>query len=184
MTLTEAQLDAYVARAISISESALIVDPAAPFVQVIEARDSRYTTLPVVEDETKIPDNDNLIQFNHRLKYADASDMARNLRPFMSRYGRVIDVPYAKSVHIADSGSNIIRLLAMIKVIDVAAYDEGKKEIEDLNEKHRKILKNEKSVGMIVLENQGVFFIVFLILGLILGFGVRGYLMKRVEGGW
>jgi hypothetical protein len=68
--------------------------------------------------------------------------------------------------------------------VDVDTYDKDKKEIAEINEKHKKIMKNEKSFVTILIENNGIFLIVFMILGLILGFGIRGYLMKRVEGGW
>lgn len=183
-TLTQDQVEAYVSKVLSIGDNTMIAEPSAPFVQVIQSRDARYTTLPVYTDIKDIPDNDNFIQFNFRLKHADPSDVARNMRPFLSRYGRVVDVSHARSIHLLDTGSNVKRLIAISQIIDVAEFAKGKQEIEAINEKHKKILKNEKSSLTILLENNGIFLIVFLILGLILGFGVRGYMMKRIEGGW
>ena len=183
-TLTLEQVEGFLSRVLSISENMMIVDPGIPFIQVIEGRDARYSTLPVYDNIDAFPDNDNFVQYNLRLKYAEPSDVAWNMRPFLSRYGRVIDVPHARSLHLADTGSNIKRLVSMAKLIDVDTYAKDKKEIESINEKHRKILKKEKSLVDIMLENNGVFLIVFMILGLILGFGIRGYVMKRIEGGW
>jgi general secretion pathway protein D len=162
----------------------MIVDPAVPFIQVIQSRDARYTTLPVYDDLKALPNNDNFVQFNYRLKYADPADVARNMRPFMSRYGRVIDVKHSKSIHILDSADNVKRLIAITQIVDVESYTKDKEEIEAINAKYRKLLKNEKSFLSILVENNGIFIVVFMILGLILGFGIRGYVMKRVEGGW
>lgn len=183
-TLTKEQIEGFLSRVLSISGSMMIVDPAVPYIQVLEGRDARYSTLPVYDDLNAFPDNDNFVQFNFRLKHAEPRDMARNMRPFLSRYGRVIDVPHARSIHLADTGSNIKRLVAMAKIIDVESYDKDKKEIEAINDKHRKVLKNEKSLVDILIENNGIFLVVFMVLGLIIGFGVRGYMMKRIEGGW
>ncbi len=183
-TLTKSQVEGYVSRVLSISFHTMIVDPAVPFIQVIQSRDARYTTLPVYEDLKQLPENDNFVQFNYRLKFADATDVARNMRPFLSRYGRVIDVPHARSIHIADTADNVKRLIAITDVVDVEGYEKDKKEIEAINEKHKKMIKNEKSLLTILVENNGIFLVVFMILGVILGFGVRGYMMKRVEGGW
>ena len=58
------------------------------------------------------------------------------------------------------------------------------KEVEEINEKHKKVLKKEKSVFDILTQNNAVFLVLFTLVGLIMGFGIRGYLMKRVEGGW
>lgn len=183
-TLTKDQVEGFLSRVLSISGEMMINDPQMPFIQVLQGRDARYSTLPVYDNFDAFPDNDNFVQYNFRLKYADPSDVARNMRPFLSRYGRVIDVPHARSIHLADTGSNIKRLVAMTRIIDVDTYDKDKKEIEAINEKHKKILKNEKSLVQILIENNGIFLIVFMILGLILGFGIRGYMMKRIEGGW
>jgi type II secretory pathway component GspD/PulD (secretin) len=183
-TLTKDQVEGYVSRVLSISFHTMIVDPAVPFIQVIQSRDARYTTLPVYSDLKALPNNDNFVQFNYRLKFAEPADVARNMRPFLSRYGRVIDVKHAQSIHILDSADNVKRLIAIIQIVDVESYTKDKKEIEEINEKYRKLLKNNKSFLTIMLENNGIFLIVFMVLGLILGFGIRGYMMKRIEGGW
>lgn len=182
--LTKDQVEAYVSKIMYLSENALIVIPGAPYISVTQARDARYTVLPVISDEKDIPENDNYIHFQFRLNHADPSDLARNMRPFLSRYGRVLDHIHARTVHILDTGNNVRRMVTISKILDVEEFKQSKKEIDDINEKHRKILKKEKSVVDILIENNGVFLIVFLLLGLIIGFGVRGYAMKRIEGGW
>lgn len=183
-TLTKDQVEGYVSRVLSISFHTMIVDPAVPFIQVIQSRDARYTTLPVYNDLKDLPNNDNFVQYNHRLKFAEPADVARNMRPFLSRYGRVIDVPHARSIHLADTADNVKRLIAMAEIVDVEGYEKDKKEIDEINEKHKKIMKHEKSFVNILIENNGIFLVVFMLLGLILGFGIRGYMMKRIEGGW
>lgn len=182
--LTKEQVEAYVSKIMYLSDNAMIAEPGSPFVQVVEARDARYTVLPVISNEKDIPENDNYIHYQFRLKHVDPSDLARNMRPFLSRYGRILDHIHARTVHILDTGNNVRRMVAMSKILDVEEFKQSKKEIDQINEKHRKILKKEKSVVDILVENNGVFLIVFLLIGLIIGFGVRGYAMKRIEGGW
>ncbi len=182
--LSRQQIDGFVSRIMSISGNSLITQAQSQFVEVIAERDARYATVPVYEDEKNLPDTDSFIQFNFRLKHADPADFARNMRPFLSRYGRIIDVTHARSVYLTDTGSNVRRMIEISKIIDIASFAEGKKEIEAINEKHRKILKKEKDVLAILLENNGIFLVVFLVLGMIMGFGIRGYVIKRIEGGW
>ncbi len=182
--LTTEQVEAYVSKVMYLSDNAMIVEPASPFITVVVARDARYTVLPVISEEKDIPENDNYIQYQFKLSHADPSDLARNMRPFLSRYGRVMDHVHARTVHFLDTGNNVRRMVTISKILDVPEFKESKKEIDEINEKHRKILRKEKSVVDILIENNGVFLIVFLLLGLIIGFGIRGYAMKRIEGGW
>jgi hypothetical protein len=96
----------------------------------------------------------------------------------------VIDVANAESIHIADNATNVRRLVKLIQILDTEEFVKSKKEIDDLNEKHKKILTKEKSWYEIFSQNNGIFLFVFLLVGLIIGFGTRGYMMKRIEGGW
>jgi type II secretory pathway component GspD/PulD (secretin) len=154
------------------------------FLNVIHARDNRYMTLPVFSEIEKVPKDYNHVQFSHQLQHIKAAELTWNLRPFMSRYGRIIDDNYSNSIHITDMGVNVHRLMAIVKFMDTQAFVKRLEEVEAINKKNEQVIKSEKSLVDIINGNQGLFLLVFLIIGSIIGFGLRGYTMKRIEGGW
>ena len=87
------------------------------FLKVIHSRDVRYTPTPLF-DSTDFPTTDQYILVFHKLKNPLASEITRNMRPFMSRYGRIIDFNDAHSIAVQDIGKNIARLLSLIDALD------------------------------------------------------------------
>lgn len=153
-------------------------------VKVIDERDVRYNSAQSFEDVTKVPRDHFYYQYQSLLKHIDASEMARNLRPFMSRYGRVIDVPHADGLIIIDTGANIHMIAQMMEKLDTESFAKDQAEVKALNEKHQKIIKKEKAWTEILSNNTIIFILIFLLFGLVIGFGARGFMMKRIEGGW
>jgi general secretion pathway protein D len=178
------RIENYVSLLLSQSGNAVIHRPDSRFMQVISARDIRYTTLPVFRTLEEIPQNDNHVQFSYGLKHMDSSELSRNMRPFLSRYGRIIDIKSSNSIHITDTGNNVIRMVQILLKLDTPEYAKSKKEMEEINEKHKKTFKKSKSFFEILTENEVIFILVFFLMGSIIGFGSRGYMMKKVEGGW
>lgn len=176
------QIESYVSTILLFGGRAMIRQPGSQFVKVIESRDIRYASVPLFKEIEKLPDNDNHAQFSHDLKHINGSEVARNLRPFLSRYGRLIDMK--DTVFVADSGKNIKRIAQIIKTIDTEEYKKSKEEMEEINEKHKKILVTEKTFLEILNQNQIIFIFVFFLFGSIMGFGIRGFMMKKIEGGW
>lgn len=154
------------------------------FLNVIHARDNRYMTLPTFESIENVPQDYNHVQFSHQLKHIKAAELTWNLRPFMSRYGRIIDDNYSNSIHITDMGVNVHRLMAIVKFMDTESFVKRLDEVEAINKKNEQVIKSERSLVDVINGNQGLFLLVFLIIGSIIGFGLRGYTMKRIEGGW
>lgn len=178
------QMENYVSILLSQSGNAVIRMPESQFMQVISARDIRYTAVPIYKKLDEIPKNDNQAQFSYSLKYIDGAEVARNMRPFMSRHGRIIDIKHANAINISDTGSNLRRLAAIILNLDTEEYQKSRNEIQEINEKHKQALKKEKSIFEIVSSNQVIFIFIFFLMGIVFGFGTRGYMMKKVEGGW
>ena len=184
MTIKKDQIENYVSMLLSQSGNAVIRMPDTHYLKVISARDTRYTTGPVYNHLKEIPKNDNQAQFSYNLKHVDASYLSRNLRPFLGRYGRIIDVKNSNTLHITDTGNNLRKLVEIALLLDTEAFKKSTEEIKTINEKHKQHLKKEKSLLDVLTQNTGLFIIAFFLMGLIIGFGSRGYMMKKVEGGW
>jgi type II secretory pathway component GspD/PulD (secretin) len=178
------QMENYVSILLSQSGNAVIRMPESQFMQVISARDIRFTAVPIYKTLDEIPKNDNQAQFSYSLKYIDGAEVARNMRPFLSRYGRIIDIKHANAINISDSGNNLRKLANIIISLDTEEFQKSRNEIQEINEKHKQALKKEKSFFEIVTSNQIIFIFIFFLMGIIFGFGTRGYMMKKVEGGW
>nr|MBA2403826.1 hypothetical protein [Bdellovibrionales bacterium] len=148
------QIENYISILLSQSGNAVIRMPDSPNMQVISARDIRYTTVPVYKTLEAIPKNDNQAQFTYSLKHIDASELSRNLRPFMGRYGRVIDIRHANAIHIADTGNNLRKLAQIVLHLDTEEFKKSQAEIEEINEKHKQTVKQEKSFLDIITDNQ------------------------------
>lgn len=119
-----------------------------------------------------------------RLKYVESYDIARNLRPFITRYGRVIDEKNANTIILADTGKNIHRIHKLIEKLDTSDFLVRKKKVEKINSTAKREVKKNKSVLEYIKDQHVLFLIAFALIGGIIGFGTRGYLMKRIEGGW
>jgi general secretion pathway protein D len=84
------------------------------------SRDIRYTPSPLTTD-LNFPADSRFRTAVFRLKYPISSILARNLRPAMSRYGRVIDLSDARTLIINDTSDNLKRMQKTIEFMDVEA---------------------------------------------------------------
>lgn len=181
-SLKSEELDAYITGVVGQSQFTLVTFPDSKFVKVLNTRDVRYEPLPVYKNMKEVPENHSYAQMVYELKHIDPRDLARNLRPFLSRYGRVID--HSNIIYVADETRNLKRIGKIINFLDTEEYAKSLKQTQELNKKHEKVVKEEKSIIQILSEKEIIFLIIFFIMGSIIGFGARGYLMKRIEGGW
>lgn len=105
--------------------------------RLINARDIRYATMPsynatkTSNDELPPTNSSDYVQIVYQSAHGPhrIAEIARNLRPFMSRYGRVIDVNTGLII-IADNLTNGERLLGMIRKMDVAVSKEEQRNID------------------------------------------------------
>lgn len=84
---------------------------------IIETRDVRYTPVGTYSSENN-PGGKQYIMVHHKMKFALSSEASRNIRPFLSRYGRVIDFADGKTIVLLDYADNIKRLISIISSID------------------------------------------------------------------
>jgi general secretion pathway protein D len=110
------------------------------FYKVINARDIRYTPTKIYTGNYT-PDTENYVMRVVALKHVSAAEIARNFRPFMSRYGRIIDIKQTNTVIIADTGSNINRMAKMIRFLDVPGHEEALQIVKVKNSSAQEIAK-------------------------------------------
>lgn len=84
---------------------------------IYNTRDVRYAASPVRTDQN-FPKDASYSTVIYKLKYPLSSEVCRNIRPFISRYGRVIDLSDAKTILFHDRGDNTARLLKTIESMD------------------------------------------------------------------
>lgn len=94
------------------------------FYKVINTRDVRYSPTKIYTG-SYTPETDAHVMKVMALKHVDAAEISRNFRPFMSRYGRIIDLKQTNTIIISDTGTNINRLEKLIKFLDVPGYEES-----------------------------------------------------------
>lgn len=110
------------------------------FYKIINSRDIRYTPTKIYTGNYT-PDTENYVMRVIALKYVSAAEIARNFRPFMSRYGRIIDIKQTNTVIIADTGSNINRLAKMVKFLDIPGHEESLQIVRVKNSSAQEIAK-------------------------------------------
>jgi general secretion pathway protein D len=110
------------------------------FYKVINSRDIRYTPTKIYTGNYT-PDTENYVMRVLALKHVSAAEIARNFRPFMSRYGRIIDIKQTNTIIIADTGSNINRLAKMVKFLDIAGHEEALQIVKVKNSSAQEIAK-------------------------------------------
>lgn len=110
------------------------------FYKIVATRDIRYTPTKIYTGNYT-PNTDNYVMRILPLKNIDSTEVTRSFRPFMSRYGRIIDIKQTNTIIVQDTGSNINRLTRLIKFIDVPGYEESLQIIPVKNSSAQEIAK-------------------------------------------
>lgn len=177
------ELERYISFHLFINKMALLKNNDKDYYELISARDVRYKDLAVYENKDEIPNNHNYIRFIYKLKHVEGSDLARNVRPFMSRYGRIIDIESAKQIIISDVAKNVKRIIQIYEMVDVPETVKTQKELQQLNDKFQKMSSYKGDIWDNIDKYQVYFMILFSSISLVIGFILRGYLIRKIEGG-
>lgn len=110
------------------------------FYKIMNIRDIRYVPTKIYTG-SYTPDTEQHVMKVISLKNVDANEISRNFRPFMSRYGRIIDIKQTNTVIISDTGDNISRLEKLIKFLDVPGFEESLQIIPVKNSSAQEIAK-------------------------------------------
>lgn len=117
---------------------------------VINARDVRYLPVKTYEyGKDQIPMNYDHVMVTIKLKNPYiTSVISRNFRPFMSRYGRIIDIKEAGTIIISDTGLNANRLGELVKQMD-------REPTEAEIEQYKKDVRNAQRLSELRAKNCG-----------------------------
>ena len=94
------------------------------FYQIVQARDIRYTSTKIYTGNYT-PETENYAMRIIPLKNINSAEVTRSFRPFMSRYGRIIEIRQTNTIIVQDTGTHINRLARLIKFIDIPGYEES-----------------------------------------------------------
>lgn len=87
------------------------------FARVVATRELRYTPTEFYTSNSFPKDNNQILVY-HQLKNPLANDITRNMRPFLSRYGRIISFDDGHSIIISDRGEQVASLLKLVDALD------------------------------------------------------------------
>jgi len=132
--------DAWKAYLAALNMAGFTLVKSGAFYKIINARDVRYVPTTIYTG-SYTPDTEAHVMKILALKNVDAGEISRNFRPFMSRYGRIIDIKQTNTIIISDTGSNIARLEKLIKFLDVPGYEESLQIIPVKNSSAQEIAK-------------------------------------------
>src|SRR5436309_4187215 len=85
-------------------------------------KNPRTTGVPIVSDETEIPDGDHLISYPFKLRYADPTELQQALGQYLSTpqpYTSFLALPKAGAILVTENSSVIRTLAKIIDQIDV-----------------------------------------------------------------
>ena len=89
----------------------------------------------------QIPNSYDYFMATINLKGLNSKEITRSFRPFMSRYGRLINLKQSNQIIIQDTGANINRLISLIKGIDFEPTKDQLRERKKRKEEKREIEK-------------------------------------------
>lgn len=115
--------DAWKAYLAALNMNGLTMVKSGAFYKIVQARDIRYIPTKIYTGNY-VPETENYLMKIIALKNINSTEVSRSFRPFMSRYGRIIEIKQTNTIIIQDTGSNINRLMRLIKFIDVPGHEE------------------------------------------------------------
>ncbi len=132
--------DAWKAYLTALNVNGYTLVKAGAFWKVVNSRDIRYTPTKMYTGNYT-PDTENYVMRIIPLKNISVTEVTRSFRPFMTRYGRLIDIKQTNTLIVQDTGENINRLVRLIKFIDVPGHEESLQIIPVRNSSAQEIAK-------------------------------------------
>ena len=119
LKITKANADDFISEVLSINGYTRIPSKDDQWT-ILSSRDVRYMPTPnYIYGKDKVPNNYDYAMVTIKLKNPHIGpEISRNFRPFMSRYGRIIDIKSSGVIIISDTGKNIHRLINLVNILD------------------------------------------------------------------
>lgn len=121
--------------------------------KIVSSRDIRYHATDLVSADRnqvpEIPNNHDYYMMEFQMDNTGlTSEITRSLRPFMSRYGRIIDVKHANKLIVQDTGINLLRMHGLIASMDKKLTKQQQEQWEKDQDFNRKLkLRQAKHCG-------------------------------------
>lgn len=145
MTITKENADTLFTRILEINGYARVPTTVPDTYTIIELRDIRYETLPTLTVDVQTPptltQNSDYYLMTYKFKFYDQGQLketANSLRPFMSRFGRVIEFKGKGVLIIQENASKLNQLYEIIKGSDRELTKAEAKQMQD-EEKKREL---------------------------------------------
>ena len=116
--------DAWKAYLTALNVNGLTLVKSGAFYKIVQAREARSTPTKIYTGAFT-PDVENYVMKIIPIKNIKSSEIQRNFRPFMSKYGRIIDIKQTNTIIVHDTGANINRLVKLIRFLDVPGFEES-----------------------------------------------------------
>ena len=110
------------------------------FYKIVQSREIRHHTTKMYTGVYS-PDTENYMMKVIPLKNINASEVGRKFRPFLTRWGRIMDISQTNTILILETGTNINRIMRMLKILDVPGHEESLQIISVKNTSAREIAK-------------------------------------------
>lgn len=117
---------------------------------VISSRDIRYHAMDKIKwtgNTQDIPKVNDYFLVTFPIKHHEGADsITRGLRPFISRYGRIINSANAPIIIVQDTGTNLRRIASLIEELDVPLTKEARAQIKksEIKNKNKKEANSRK----------------------------------------
>jgi general secretion pathway protein D len=117
---------------------------------IINSRDVRYTPVPQFNSSktnlSQIPNNHDYYQLTYTAKNPQLmTEFSRSVRPFLSRYGRIINSKFTDLIIIQDTGVNLKRLYRLAQKFDNPLDDNLKDKFEKYEDQKFELKKLQSS---------------------------------------
>jgi len=150
--------------------------------RVMRQRDARDQEIPLITDGDQLPDSDLLVTYVMAIKHTPPEYIARNLRSFMPANSRIIPDDTTSSVLLTDSAHNISKLKKLVQRLDTPQAGKEAKEWLAAIAKRADVSCPAHGADAYA-PKPGILIALFSLIALVIGFLMRGYVIRRIEGG-
>lgn len=111
--------EAYKVFLVALEMNGMTVVPAGKFLKIIEIAAAKQDILPLIGPGRAVPDDERLVTRMIQLEHVDANELQQVLSKFKTKYGDITVYAPTNTIFVTDLGTNIKRLLRLVKELDV-----------------------------------------------------------------
>ena len=116
--------DAWKAYLTALNANNYMLIKSGAFYKIVSSRDARISDTKIYSGPFT-PQVDNFLMKVMPLKNIKSTEIQRNFRPYMNKNGRIINIAQTNTVILLDTGTNVNRLVRLIRFLDVPGHEES-----------------------------------------------------------